>query len=159
MLEILYEKGVTQLALDDFPSSINTFNDLIIKNESSIFSAKAKVEIGVLELARGSYENAESLFKDIGDSNADEIGAKAQYYYGLTLFEQNKIDDAILAFVRVRSVFGAYDEWFSKSLLKLGDCYVILKDKKQAKEMYSAVIKRHKNDELGKEASKKVSDL
>lgn len=115
--------------------------------------------MGIMELARGSYENAEYLFKDLGENRSDDIGAKAQYYYGETLFEQEKLDEAISAFVRVRSVFSLYDEWYSKSLLRLGDCYVELGDKSNAKEMYRAVYNKHKNDQLGREANKKLKEL
>ena len=73
--------------------------------------------------------------------------------------EQDKIVDAISAFVRVRSVFSGYDEWYTKSLLKLGDCYTKLNDKAKAKEMYQAVVKRHPQDELGKEARDKIKKL
>ena len=106
-----------------------------------------------------SFENSEFLFKDLSESRSDDLGAKAQYYYGVTLFDQEKYTDAISAFVRVRSVFSSYEEWYYKSLMKLGDCYVELNDKKNARDMYRAVIKKHKNDSLGKEANDKLKKL
>ena len=135
-------------------------NDQIIKYyDSSIFSAKAKIELGLLELNRKSFENADMFFKELGEKRTDDIGAQAQYYYGVSLFEQNKMTDAITALVRVRSVFSGFDEWYTKSLLKLGDCYVELRDKKQAREMYRAVIERHKTGELTQEAKRKLNKL
>ena len=56
-------------------------------------------------------------------------------------------------------MYSIYDEWLSKSYLLLGDCYVKLDDKRQAEEMYRAVIARHKADELGEEARQKISKL
>lgn len=157
--EILFFKASTQILKEDFAGAFSTFNQLIQYYDDTIFAAKAKIEMGIMELARGSFENAEYLFKDLGESRKDDIGAKAQYYYGETLFDQDKIDEAISAFVRVRSVFSLYDEWYSKSLLRLGDCYVKLGDKSNAKEMYRAVFNKHKNDQLGKEANKKLKEL
>lgn len=157
--EILFFKASTQIQKEDFSGAFSTFNQLIQYYDDTIFAAKAKIEMGIMELARGSYENAEYLFKDLGENRSDDIGAKAQYYYGETLFEQEKLDEAISAFVRVRSVFSLYDEWYSKSLLRLGDCYVELGDKSNAKEMYRAVYNKHKNDQLGREANKKLKEL
>ena len=75
------------------------------------------------------------------------------------IFEQDKITDAISAFVRVRTIFSAYDEWLTRAFLRLGDCYVKLKDNRQAKEMYRTVISKHRGDKFGKEAQSKLRKL
>ena len=157
--EIIFLKGKTLLQVGQIQEAYKTFNEVIIYHDGTIFADKAKIEIGLLELERRAYESAEKFFKEIGTKRTDDIGAKGQYYYGLTLFEEGKIIDAISAFVRVRSVFSRYDEWYTKSLLKLGDCYMQLGDKKNAREMYRAVLKRHPKDEYGKEAKWKLRRL
>jgi TolA-binding protein len=157
--ELLYFKGVAQKLDGDIQSAYNTFDRIIKFFRETVFSAKAKIELGTLELERESYENAELLFKQLGAERTDDIGAEAQYNYGLTLFNQDKINEAISALVRVRSIFSMYDEWYTKSLLKLGDCYVKLGDKKNAREMFRAVIKKHRNDAFGAEAREKLNRL
>lgn len=157
--EILFEKADLLLEQENTTEAYETLDYIINYYDGTLFADKAKVELGVLELKRGGYENAEMLFSEVGAKRTDDIGAKAQYYYGLTLLEQEKLNQAISAFVRVRSVFGSYDEWFTKSLLKLGDTYVKLNDKNNARDMYRAVISRHKNDEWGREAQNKLNNL
>lgn len=157
--ELLYIKGTAEVKNNLLQNAYETFDQIIKYYDSSVFSAKAKIELGILEMNRNQYENAQLLFKELGEKRTDDIGAQAQYYYGLSLFNQNKITDAITAFVRVRSVFAGFDEWYTKSLLKLGDCYVKLKDKKQARDMYRAVIERHKTGELAQEAKRKLNQL
>jgi TolA-binding protein len=110
-------------------------------------------------MSRGEYAKAEDLFMTLGETRMDDIGAQAQFLYGVVLFDQDKINDAISAFVRVRSVFSSYGNWYARSLLKLGDCYTKLNDKRNAREMYRAVIKNHPQDELGAEARKKLNQL
>jgi TolA-binding protein len=95
----------------------------------------------------------------IAEMQNDELGAKAQYHYGLSLFEQERITEAISAFVRVRTVFSNYDEWLTKSLMALGDCYAKLEDNHKAEEMYRNVISRHKNDAFGNEARERIRQL
>ena len=157
--EILFEKAELLMKMENMADAYETFDYIINYYNGTLFADKAKVELGILELQRGSYENAEILFSELGANRTDDIGAKAQYYYGVTLFEQEKLNQAISAFVRVRSVFGVYDEWFTKSLLKLGDAYVKLDDKQNARDMYRAVLAKHKNDEYGKEAQRKLNNL
>ncbi|MFA3781554.1 tetratricopeptide repeat protein [Melioribacteraceae bacterium 4301-Me] len=157
--EILYLKGIAEEKNSNIADAYNTFNQVITYYDGTIFAAKSKLELGILELQNGNFENAALLFKDVSEKRNDDIGAEAQYYYGVSLFKQDKITDAITAFVRVRSVFSAYDEWFTKSLLMLGDCYVKLKDIKQAREMYKAVLIRHNTGELAQQARAKLRRL
>jgi TolA-binding protein len=157
--ELLYFKGMAQKSGGELQFAYETFDEIITYYIQSIFAAKAKIELALLEIDRKDYANAEILLRELGENRTDDIGAQAQYYYGYSLFEQGKTTDAISALVRVRSVFAGYDEWYSKSLLKLGDCYVKLNDKSNARDMYRAVIKRHKSDELGREANQKLEKL
>jgi len=72
------------------------------------------------------------------------------------LQEQSKTKDAITAFVRVLNLFSAYEEWVTRSYLRLGECYQKLNDKNKAREMFRTVITRRGSDELGKEAQAKL---
>ncbi len=157
--ELLYLQGINEVKDNKTKEASATFEQIINYYEGSIFVAKSKVEWGMLLLQQKNYDGAQVLLKDVGENRTDDIGAQAQYYYGVLLFNQNKIEDAISALVRVRSVYAAYDEWYSKSLLKLGDCYVKLKDTKQAREMYRAVLAKHPTGELATEAKRKMNQL
>ena len=154
--EIMFLKAVTLSNKGDVTKAYAAFNDVVTDFGSSIFAQKAKFELGLIDLAAKRYDNATQYFQELANNRTDDIGAKAQYYLGETLYEQNKITDAISAFVRVRTIFSAYDEWLTRSFLGLGDCYLKLKDNRQAKEMYRTVISKHRNDDFGKEARAKL---
>jgi TolA-binding protein len=96
---------------------------------------------------------------DVAGRRTDDLGAKAQYHYGLSLFEQRKYADAVSALVRVRTIFSQYEPWISRSYLLMGDCYVKMNDKRQAEEMYRVVVTKHKGNELGEEARQKINKL
>ncbi len=157
--EIAFKKAEAFIQKNDIPAAYKSLLAVIEIYPGTVFSDEAKIELGIIELARKDYSKAEDLFREVAGSRKDDIGAKAQFYYGEALFLQNKIEDAVAAFVRVRSIFPAYDEWYSRSLLRLGDCYVKLNDTKNAKEMYSAVLKKHRSDKLGAEAKSKLKKL
>lgn len=157
--ELLYLRAVAEIKSNNLEEAYKTLDQIVTYYEGSVFAAKAKIELSVLEISRKNYDNALILLKELAEKRLDDIGARAQYLIGLTYFEQNNMNDAIIAFVRVRSVFSGYDEWFTRSLLKLGDCYVKLNDKQQAREMYRAVINRHKTGELAQEANRKLKQL
>lgn len=159
MPEVLYQKALAEIELNQIPAAYESFEEIIMYYKGTIFADKSMIELGILEMSRGEYAKAEDLFMTLGESRQDDIGAQAQFMYGVVLYDQDKINDAISALVRVRSVFSNYGIWYSRSLLKLGDCYTKLNDKKNAGEMYRAVIKNHPGDELGAEARKKLNLL
>lgn len=157
--EIMFMKGQTYIKMDSLQQAYEVFSDVSYYYRETIFADNSKIEMGTIDLAAGRYENAEQYFLDIAEKRSDNLGAKAQYFYGLSLFEDGKVTEAISALVRVRTVFSSYDEWLTRSYMLLGDCYVKLNDKQKAEEMYRTVIRKHKNDDFGKEAMDKIRNL
>ncbi|MBU1100064.1 MAG: tetratricopeptide repeat protein [Bacteroidetes bacterium] len=157
--ELMYNKGLALIAKGDHKNAYKTLQEITQFFVESVFTEKSKIKLGVLELQNERYDNAEIYFSEVGENRTDDIGAEAQYYYGLTLMKKEEINDAITIFVRVRSVFPGYDEWYTKALIGLGDCYVILGDKKEAREMYRAVLKRHSDDDYSTIVKEKMKQL
>ena len=159
MAEILFMKGVTYGNMKDPDNAYGVFQDVVQYYSGTIFSEKAKLELGLIELAAARYENAEFYFKNLADSRSDDIGAKAQYYLGVTFAEAGNDDEAIDALERVRTIYAAYDEWLTKSYMKLGDIYAEKENNDKAKEYYRAVLTKHKGDQYGKDAQDKLRKL
>jgi len=157
--EILFIKGTTYIKADDVQKAYGTFEDLAMYHPETLFADKAKFEMGLIDLAAERYEIANNHFLEVAEKRTDELGARSQYYFGLSLFEQNKITEAISALVRIKTVYSLYDEWLTRSYILLGDCYVKLNDKRKAEEMYRVVVAKHKTDELGEEARQKINKL
>ncbi len=154
--EMAFMQGTTFVNAGDVSSAYDSFNDVISYYDGTLFAEKAKLELGLIDLAAKRYQNAEHYFRKLSEKRTDDIGAKAQYYLGEALFEQNNLMDAISALVRVNTVFPKYDEWVTKSFLKLGDAFAIQKDKKKARQMYRKVLSRHNKGKIASEARKKL---
>ena len=157
--EILFMKATTLTNKGDISGAYEVFGDLVMNYNGSIFADKSKMELGLVELAAQRYDNAETYFKSLSDTRTDELGAKAQYYLGVLYQDENKLPEAATAFVRVKTVFSGYDEWLTRSYLKLGDVYVDMKDNGSAREMFKYVVSKHKGDAYGREAQTKLRAL
>jgi len=156
---LLYYKGIALIEQGKIKEVYANYNKLIAEYPETIFADKAKIELGVLEMARNSYKTAEDVFSEIGNRRKDDVGAKAQYLYGETLLDEGKYNEAISAFVRVKTVFSSFYDWASKAELKIGDVYVKMNKKKKAKKIYSEIYRKHRRDVYGKEAGKKLRRL
>lgn len=157
--ELLFMKGDTQVKKNDPAAAYDVFEEVAMYYPTTIFADKAKLEMGLIELKKKRFENADKLFLELVTKRTDDIGAKAQYSYGVSLLDQGKTQNAITAFVRVINVYQLYDEWMVKSYLRLGDAYLKMNDKNKAKEMYRTVISTHRGDEYGKEAQQKLRSI
>ncbi len=157
--ELIYYKGLAEIDLGRIKEVYTTYNSLISNYPETIFADKAKIELGILELSRNSFLTAEQVFSEIGKRRKDDVGAKAQYLYGETLFTEGKFNQAISAFVRVKTVFGSFKDWVVKSELRIADAYVKMHNKRKAKKLYRKIYLRHKYDEYGREAKAKLRRL
>ncbi len=159
MPEILFNKGMTYINMDNLQMAYEVFDELVMYYRTTLFADKAKFELGLIDLAVGRFEKADAFFSDLSGKRTDDLGARSQYYYGLSLYDQEKFTESISSLVRVRTVFSNYDEWLTRSYLLLGDCYVKLGDKRKAEEMYRTVISKHRSDPFGEEARQKLRNL
>ena len=61
--ELLYQQGVNQAKDNKIVEASSTFDQIITYYDGSIFVAKAKVELGVIELRNNNYEKAQALLR------------------------------------------------------------------------------------------------
>ncbi len=154
--EFQYNKGMTLVEMNKFQEAYAAFEDVVMYSPNTVFADKSKFELALIEIAARRYANADEYLSSLAENRADELGAKSQYYLGQSLYDQAKYKDAITALVRVRTVFSRFEEWLMRSYLLTGDCYVKLNDKRNAAEMYRAVIAKYSGTPIGDEATQKL---
>jgi TolA-binding protein len=159
LAELKFIKAETLISKGDINGAYEVFADIVQNYSGNIFADKSKIELGLIDLAAKRYDNASIYFKDLSESRNDELGAKAQFYLGELYADQDQYPEAATAFVRVKTGFPNYDEWLTRSYLKLGDVYIEMKDYNKAQEMFKIVLAKHKGDAYGKEARIKLRAL
>ena len=157
--EFKYNKAMTLIEMNNFQEAYSVFEEVVMYYPETVFGDKSKFELALIDLAGGRYSSADSFLLSLAENRTDELGAKSQYYLGQSLYDQGKINDAITALVRVRTIYSRYEEWLMRSYVLLGDCYVKINDKKNAAEMYRTVISKYSGTSIGEEALKKLRKL
>ena len=154
--EFQYNKGMTLLEKNNFQEAYSMFEEVVMYNPGTVFGDKSKFELALIDIAAKRFANADEYLTSLSENRTDELGAKSQYYLGQSLYDQEKYNEAITALVRVRTVYSRYEEWLMRSYLLLGDCYVKLNDKRNAAEMYRAVVTKYSGTPIGDEALQKL---
>ena len=154
--EFQYNKGMTLLEKNNFQEAYSMFEEVVMYNPGTVFGDKSKFELALIDIAAKRYAAADEYLTLLSENRTDDLGAKSQYYLGQSLYDQGKYKDAITSLVRVRTVYSRYEEWLMRSYLLLGDCYVKLNDKRNAAEMYRAVLAKYSGTPIGDEAQQKL---
>lgn len=157
--EFLYNRGLTYLEMSKFQEAYSSFQEVVAYYPQSVFADKSRFELALIDLAGSRYSTADEYLIKLSENRTDELGAKAQYYLAQSLYDQAKYNDALTALTRVRTVFSKFEEWLMRSYLLSGDCYVKLKDKKSAADMYKIVLTKYSGTSIGNEAQKKLRSV
>lgn len=157
--ELLYTKGKILLLMNDIGGAYDLFDETSVYYADNLFGDKSKIELGKLELANKRYKKAAEVLQKVTSRRNDDLAAEAEYIIGIVYTAEGRNSDAITSFVRVTNIFSLYDEWVTKSFLRLGELYEKSGDKNKAREMYKNVLAKHPNDEYGKEAQTKLRKL
>ena len=70
--------------------------------------------------------------------------------------QEEKIDQALTAFLTIKEKFAGIEDWYSLSLLSLGECYEKKEQFVQAKDLYNALNTLRPDDEFGAEALRRL---
>lgn len=157
--ELLYTKGKLLLGLNDQASAYDIFDETSIYYADNLFGDKSKIELGRLELNYKRYKKAIDVLQKVVQKRTDDLAAESQYVIGLVYQSEGRNTEAITAFVRVTNVYSLYDDWVTRSYLRLGEVYEKMGDKAKAREMYKNVVAKHPSDDYGKEANAKLKRL
>lgn len=114
--------------------------------------ADLKAEAGLLVahglLARNDTEGAYTKFKAISSASTNAYGAEAKYHMAYIRHLQKQYRKAESEVFDLVKRYPSYDHWKARAFILLGDVYVQLDDRFQAKATLQSVINNSKEPEL-----------
>lgn len=134
--------------------------EIILQNfKDNPFYSRSVYEIGKIAFNAKDLSKAIDYFKQVVELRNDEFAAESQFLMAEILFSQEKYNDAIAEYLKLKFAFPGHVDFLMKSLFKVAESYELLKEKQKAKDYYKEVINLDSKSELGKEAKKRVSKL
>ena len=124
------------------------------------FGDQSRYRIAMYYRSRTMFDSAIVHFRHIAKRMENPtIAAEAQYRIGELWMKQKEYANAITAFLGVREQFSSIEDWFSLSLLGLGDCYETLKNYDAAQEVFQTLMTLRPDDDYGKTASARLKRI
>ncbi len=87
------------------------------------------------------------------------LAANALYDIGVSYVREKRHEDAVAVFSRVRTEFAGAEDWYTLSLLGLGESLEALQRLVEAKEIYDLVLSLRRDDDFGKTAQARLKRL
>jgi len=126
-------------------------------------TADMRAEAGLLVanglLARNDTEGAYTKFKAISSGSTNAYGAEAKYYMAYVRHLQGQFRKAETEVFDLVKRYPSYDHWKARSFILLGDVYVQLNDRFQAKATLQSVIDHCQEPDLVAQARQRLDAI
>jgi len=129
----LLATGRTKEALAALAKAIATGGDGISATRAYFLSGKAHYQ-------STRYREAAESFSAVTQRTRDAMAAEAQFYLGQIEQAQDRFNEAIVAYLRIQAIYGAYPEWVAGALLEMGKCHEALGRAGEANRAFRQVV-------------------
>ncbi len=155
-----FERALMRYTLGDTVEAIQIYKHVAYDYSNNDFSVEAGHRLGSFYKRRGENDSARTHYAALAaqDFNLD-FAAEAQYRIG-ELWKKDKRDTlALNAFLIVKENFSSYDDWYTLSLLNIGELSENMKRWELARQVYSIIIELRPSDDFGKTASRRMKNV
>jgi TolA-binding protein len=121
--------------------------------------AEAGIAVANAALALDDLDGAYAGFKSVSNASRNAWGAEGKYFAASVRHLQKKYRDAEKEVFELVQKFPSYDHWKAKAFILLGDVYVQLDDRFQAKATLQSVIEHCTEPDLVAEAQQRLDAI
>lgn len=155
-----FEISSIRIALGDTVKAIKVLREVVEKYPDNEYADQSRYRIAMYFKLRNENDSALFHFNLLSKSEFNfALAAEAQYRIGEIRVQENNNKAAIEAFNIVKEKFAGVEDWYSLSMLSLGECYEKDEDYKLAKDIYGALLALRPEDEFGAEAARRLKNI
>jgi TolA-binding protein len=142
----------TEAAVAAEKVAANTDATADMRSEAGLLVAKALLETG-------DYDAAYNRFRTVSTGSTNQLGAEAKYHQIYVRYLQGRFRDAEKEVFELVQRYPAYDHWKARAFILLGDVYVQLDERFQAKATLQSVVDNSTEPELVAQARQRLDAI
>lgn len=155
-----FERAIIKYRQGDTVSALNLFLNTNNKYKGSDWGDQSIYRIAMHYRANGLFDSSRYYFNMISDiKDNPKISSEARYRIGELYFRDKDYNNAISNFVIVKDNFEGFEDWYSLSLINLGEAYEKINNIDAAKEIYNTLEILRPNDDFGKTAKSRLKRM
>ncbi len=143
------------IILDRHAEAVEPLETVLKSSQEDPVLIQANFLLGKARFNLRKYDAAEACFQEVTRRTKSETGAEAQFFIGQVAQAKNDFRAAILAYLRVIALYGAYPEWVAGALFETGKCQEALGEKAEAGKSYDEILRNFKGTKWAKPAAER----
>ncbi|MDD3124898.1 MAG: tetratricopeptide repeat protein [Candidatus Kapabacteria bacterium] len=152
-----FEISGIRIAMGDTTKAIQVLYNVMENYQGNEYAEMSRYRIAMYYKLRNENDSALYHFDILSKNEYNlTIAAESMYRMGEIYMQEEKIDQALTAFLTIKEKFAGIEDWYSLSLLSLGECYEKKEQFVQAKDLYNALNTLRPDDEFGAEALRRL---
>lgn len=157
--EARYQLGIALLNIPDLEQAFVEFRSVISSSPDNIFSDRSRLQIARLHQERHEYAISFDTLNNLLTRHNDEIAIEALLMIGENYALQKKYREALQSYNDIIQQYAEFPLQIEKARYGLGLTYEKMKDRKQAKIQYQAIVKSPVDPAMKKEAEQRLKKL
>lgn len=155
-----FERALIRLLLLDTLGAVNKLKSVADNFPHTEYGDFSRYRVAMYYRSKLMFDSALVHFSILAKEEGNPtLASEAQYRLGEIYMRLNNCDKAIEEFKIVKENFTGYEDWFSLSLLNLGECYEKINKPELAREMYQIIEGLRPDDDFGKTAKSRLRRL
>ena len=155
-----FERGVLKYKLGDTLAALNIFSEVTNRFPGSDWGDQSRYRMAMHYRSIGNNDSARVHFAFISAiEDNPSISSECQYRIGELWMRDKNYEQAVAAFIIVKDKYEGFEDWFSLSLLSLGEAYEMLEKTEEALEIYRALETLRPDDDFGNTAKSRIKRI
>jgi len=155
-----FERATLHRVAGDSIKALAFYKQVADKYPSTTYGDQARYQVSTYYRRNKNYDSARiQLGILVRTSQQPLIIANALYEMGEMFFREKNLIEATAMFTKVREEYAGYEDWYTFSLLALGEIYEQQLDFDAAKAAYTVVAELRPEDDFGKTAVARLKRL
>jgi TolA-binding protein len=155
-----FELANIRIAVGDTNKALEILNEVIYKYSNNEYADQSRYKIAMYYKINNKVDSAAYHFEALSKSEFNiQLAAEAEYRLGEMKTQIGDYKKAMEYYLKVKEKFSGVEDWFSLSLLGLGECYEKLENIVAAKEIYSSLVALRPDDEFGAAAARRLNEI
>ncbi len=151
--QITYTRGDTVAALQ-------LYRDVTVNFKNNEYADQSRYRIAMYLRNKGLTDSARAEFTILSTREDNPLlAAEGAYRIGELWLREKNYPNALAAFKIVSDKFSGVEDWYTLSMIGLGECYEQTNDIEAARDIYKTIVKLRPTDDYGKTAQSRLKRL
>lgn len=155
-----FERALIKYGMGDTTKALEIFREVESNYPGMDYANQSIYRIAMHYRLKNKYDSSLVEFQKLTDiQDNPELSAEALFRIGELQMRLENFEKAAEAFNIVKDKYTGFEDWYSLSLLYLGECYERMEEEERAIAIYQTLLEINPDNDFGKTAQSRIDRL